>query len=87
MTQWFRHDDDAIILLGKTRDDLGGSEYLKVMQHREQGSPPLLNLETEKALHDFVLRSFGKGSSSRRTTARTEALLLRWRNVVCRVRI
>jgi phosphoribosylformylglycinamidine synthase len=56
MTQWFREDGDAIILLGKTRDDLGGSEYLKVLQHREQGSPPFLSLETEKALQDFVLK-------------------------------
>jgi phosphoribosylformylglycinamidine synthase len=61
MTQWFRADGDAIVLLGKTRDDLGGSEYLKVLQHREQGSPPLLNLETEKALHDFVLNVIHEG--------------------------
>ena len=56
MTQWFRDDGDAIVLLGQTRDDLGGSEYLKVLQHREQGSPPLLNLDTEKALHAFALK-------------------------------
>jgi phosphoribosylformylglycinamidine synthase len=61
MTQWFREDGDAIILLGKTRDDLGGSEYLKVAQHREQGSPPFLSLETEKALHDFVLKVIREG--------------------------
>ncbi|HKT35289.1 MAG TPA: phosphoribosylformylglycinamidine synthase subunit PurL [Nitrospira sp.] len=61
MTQWFREEGDAIILLGKTRDDLGGSEYLKVVQHREQGSPPLLNLETEKALQDFVLKVIHEG--------------------------
>lgn len=61
MTQWFREDGDAIILLGKTRDDLGGSEYLKVLQHREQGSPPWLNLETEKALQDFVLKVIHEG--------------------------
>jgi phosphoribosylformylglycinamidine synthase len=61
MTQWFREEGDAIILLGKTRDDLGGSEYLKVVQHREQGSPPLLNLTTEKALHDFVLKVIHEG--------------------------
>ena len=61
MTQWFREDGDAVILLGKTRDDLGGSEYLKVLQHREQGSPPWLNLETEKALQDFVLKVIHEG--------------------------
>ena len=61
MTQWFRDDGDAIVLLGKTRDDLGGTEYLKVLQHREQGSPPLLNLEVEKALQDFVLKVIHEG--------------------------
>ena len=61
MTQWFRADGDAIVLLGKTRDDLGGSEYLKVLQHREQGSPPLLNLETERGLHEFVLNVIHEG--------------------------
>src|SRR4029078_3510418 len=61
MTQCVRDDGDAIVLLGKSRDDLGGSEYLKVLQHREQGSPPLLNLETEKALHEFVLKVIHEG--------------------------
>lgn len=61
MTQWFKEDGDVILLLGKTRDDLGGSEYLKVMHHREQGSPPYLSLETEKMLHDYVLKVIHEG--------------------------
>jgi phosphoribosylformylglycinamidine synthase subunit PurL len=61
MTQWFREDGDAIVLLGQSRDDLGGSEYLKVMHHREQGSPPYLNLETEEALQKFVLKVIHEG--------------------------
>ncbi|WP_455242727.1 phosphoribosylformylglycinamidine synthase subunit PurL [Petrachloros mirabilis] len=61
MTQWFKDDGDVILLLGKTRDDLGGSEYLKILHHREQGSPPYLNLETEKTLHEFVLKVIHEG--------------------------
>lgn len=61
MTQWFRNDGDVILLLGKTRDDLGGSEYLKVLHYREQGSPPFLSIETEKALQDFVLNVIHEG--------------------------
>ncbi len=61
MTQWFRNDGDAIVLLGQTRDDLGGSEYLKIVQHREQGSPPFLNLDTEKTLQEFVLNVIHEG--------------------------
>ncbi|MBS0182166.1 MAG: phosphoribosylformylglycinamidine synthase subunit PurL [Nitrospira sp.] len=55
MTQWFKQEGDDIILLGSAREDLGGSEYLKVVHAREQGSPPYLSLNTEKALHDCVL--------------------------------
>ncbi|HSQ92528.1 MAG TPA: AIR synthase-related protein, partial [Nitrospiraceae bacterium] len=61
MTQWFKQDGDAILLQGKTKEDLGGSEYLKVLHHREQGSPPFLSLETEKALHEFVLHIIRDG--------------------------
>jgi phosphoribosylformylglycinamidine synthase len=61
MTQWFKQDGDAILLLGKSKEDLGGSEYLKVLHHREQGSPPFLSLETEKALHDFILNAIREG--------------------------
>jgi phosphoribosylformylglycinamidine synthase len=61
MTQWFRDDGDAILLLGKTRDDLGGSEYLRVAHHREQGSPPYLDLETENRLHEFILQVIHEG--------------------------
>ncbi|HEX5647655.1 MAG TPA: phosphoribosylformylglycinamidine synthase subunit PurL [Nitrospira sp.] len=55
MTQWFKAEGDDIIVLGAAREDLGGSEYLKVVQAREQGSPPFLNMDVEKALHDCVL--------------------------------
>ena len=54
-TQWFKEQGDDIILLGATREDLGGSEYLKVMHAREQGSPPFLNMDAEKSLHACVL--------------------------------
>ncbi len=55
MTQWFKQEGDDIILLGSSREDLGGTEYLKVLHAREQGSPPYLNMDQEKALHDCVL--------------------------------
>ncbi len=61
MTQWFKQAGDQIILLGATRDDLGGTEYLRVAHHREQGSPPLLDLEAEKALQACVLALIGEG--------------------------
>jgi phosphoribosylformylglycinamidine synthase subunit PurL len=61
VTQWFKQAGDVVILLGATREDLGGTEYLRVIHHREQGSPPYLDLEVEKALHTCVLKLIGEG--------------------------
>ncbi|MCI0362651.1 MAG: AIR synthase related protein [Phycisphaerales bacterium] len=61
MTQWFKQAGDAIVLLGVTREDVGGTEYLRVVHHREQGEPPYLNLDTEKALHACVLKLIREG--------------------------
>ncbi len=61
MTQWFKQEGDDVILLGSAREDLGGSEYIKVVHAREQGSPPYLSLNTEKALHDCVLSLIREG--------------------------
>ena len=56
VTQWFKEEGDTVILLGATRDDLGGTEYLKMIHHREQGAPPFLSLEAEKALQHCLLQ-------------------------------
>ena len=81
MTQWFKQDGDVILLLGKTRQDLGGSEHLKVLHHREQGSPPLLSLETEKALHDFILKVIYEGVVQSAHDCSMVGCLLHWLNV------
>lgn len=61
MTQWFKQAGDTIILLGVTKDDLGGTEYLRVVHAREQGAPPMLSLETEKAVQQCVLALIRQG--------------------------
>ena len=60
-TQWFKHAGDVILLLGETREDIGGTEYLKVMHSREQGMPPWLDLEREQAVQQCVLGLIQKG--------------------------
>ena len=47
----------SLFCSGRREKTSEGAEYLKVLHHREQGSPPFLSLETEKALQDFVLNS------------------------------
>jgi phosphoribosylformylglycinamidine synthase len=61
MTQWFKQEGDAIILLGETKEDLGGTEYLRVVHHREQGEPPALNLDVEKAVQGCALKLIRDG--------------------------
>ena len=60
-TEWFKQAGDAILLLGETREDIGGTEYLKVMHSREQGMPPWLDLEQEQSLQQCVLTLIQKG--------------------------
>ena len=61
MTQWFKTAGDVVILFGESREDLGGTEYLRAVHHREQGSPPYLNLEREKAVQACVLSLIREG--------------------------
>jgi phosphoribosylformylglycinamidine synthase II len=50
----FKHEGDAIILLGETKEELGGSEYLASFFNLERGLPPAVNLKHEKALCDLL---------------------------------
>ena len=54
VTPWFKGAGDVVLLLGDTRDELGGTEYLRVVHHREQGIPPVLDLEREVAVQALV---------------------------------
>jgi phosphoribosylformylglycinamidine synthase subunit PurL len=54
LTPWFAREGDAVYLLGSTADDVGGSEYLKVVHGRVAGRPPRLDLSAEKALHELM---------------------------------
>lgn len=60
-TQWFKQPGDAVLLLGESREDIGGTEYLKIMHFREQGMPPWLDLEREQAVQHCVLTLIQKG--------------------------
>jgi phosphoribosylformylglycinamidine synthase len=60
-TQYFKEAGDAVILLGETKEEIGGTEYLKVVHSQERGMPPDLDLDTEAALHKAVLESITAG--------------------------
>jgi len=57
----FRADGDVIVLLGETCDELGGSEYLKVMHGLVRGVPPALDLKREAALQRLLVEATTSG--------------------------
>jgi phosphoribosylformylglycinamidine synthase subunit PurL len=60
-SSWFRETGDAIVLLGHTLEELGGSEYLAVVHGREEGAPPGLDLALEAAVQETVVRAIERG--------------------------
>lgn len=64
---FFINPGDLVFLLGETREELGGSEYLYSIHGLVRGAPPELDLEREKALHGFLieLAKTGMGMSAR----------------------
>lgn len=57
----FRAEGDAILLLGETYAELGGSEFQLVMHGVTEGRPPRIDLATEKKLLDALLSAIRQG--------------------------
>jgi phosphoribosylformylglycinamidine synthase II len=57
----FRSAGDAVILLGENRNELGGSEYLKVMHGLIRGEVPSLDLAREAALQRLLVDGAAAG--------------------------
>jgi phosphoribosylformylglycinamidine synthase len=57
----FQHEGDVVILLGESRPELGGSEYLKTMHGLVRGVPPALDLEREAALQRVLVAGAAQG--------------------------
>ncbi len=53
-TQYFKDEGDAILLVGETTGELGGSEYLKVVHDKVRGDCPAIDLSLEKKTQDAV---------------------------------
>jgi phosphoribosylformylglycinamidine synthase len=52
---------DAVVLLGETRVELGASALWEVAFGEVVGQPPLVNLETERRLIDFLVTAADRG--------------------------
>jgi phosphoribosylformylglycinamidine synthase len=54
VTAWFKEADDDIYLIGETKDELGGTEYLKVIHGLITGAIPKVDLQDHKRLIDLL---------------------------------
>jgi phosphoribosylformylglycinamidine synthase subunit PurL len=61
LTMGFKSTGDAIVLLGRNTDELGGSEYLSVVHGLVAGDAPAVDLEGERRLQELVLDLNGRG--------------------------
>jgi len=51
----FRRAGDLVARLGETRDELGGSEFLRTIRGRDEGPCPEINLEAERRLIGLLI--------------------------------
>ena len=61
VTPWFKSDGDHVVLLGTTREEFGGSEYLKVFHGLVRGTPPWIDLKLERAVQQCCLKAVERG--------------------------
>ncbi|GBR73305.1 phosphoribosylformylglycinamidine synthase subunit PurL [Candidatus Termititenax aidoneus] len=61
ITMQFQNAGDLIFQIGRTRNAIGGTEYLKLRHDMEAGLPPRVDLRQEKALQEFLIDSIEQG--------------------------
>ena len=61
VTQYFKNTGDVIVLLGKNKEEIGGSEYLKTIHGLKRGKCPEINLNLEKRVQKTVQEAIGRG--------------------------
>jgi len=61
VTPWFKFPGDIVVLLGRTREELGGSEYLKLIHGLVKGTPSWIDLKLEEAVQNCCLEAIDRG--------------------------
>jgi phosphoribosylformylglycinamidine synthase II len=87
----FQDDGDLVFLLGESRDELAGSQYLHLVGARLEGRPPAVDLDIERRLQAAlldciaggVLRSAHDVSDGGLLVALAESALFRGRGLRC----
>ncbi len=58
---YFQNEGDLIYILGATKEEIGGTEYLKVIHNKIFGPPPMMDLHFEKKLQQVLLKLIRQG--------------------------
>ena len=58
---WFKNPGDIVVLLGETKEELGGSEYLEKIHGKVCGVAPELDFDAETKLINTLLKASEKG--------------------------
>jgi len=57
----FKNEGDLLFLLGENREELNGTEYMKALYNREDGTPPQINLAEEKRIQELCIQAAEDG--------------------------
>ena len=61
MTMGFKAEGETVLVLGRNAGDLGQSLWLREIHGREDGAPPQVDLQRERATGDFVRQAIRDG--------------------------
>jgi phosphoribosylformylglycinamidine synthase len=61
VTPWFKSAGDVVVMLGRTREEIGGSEYLSWVHGLTRGTPPWIDLKMEQAVQRCCLEAIDEG--------------------------
>jgi phosphoribosylformylglycinamidine synthase len=54
VTSEFKNEGDLIFIIGEDFEEVGGSEYMKIVYNLVEGNAPVINLETERNLQQTI---------------------------------
>ena len=57
----FKAPGDVVLLLGENKEELGGTEYLRIMHRLEAGAPPRIDLDMENRVQNVCLEAIDAG--------------------------
>ena len=60
-SSYFKDEGDLIYLIGETKNEIGGSEFLKTIFNRVEGEIPEIDLKIEKKTIEILLRTIRSG--------------------------